>query len=154
MTPDTYAFQSEHILCSSLNVKERLPRNRCDIWSLSEYRTDKYSSASQPFDNLAKWLSVRLRTKWLWVWIPLLSHIVLRLNAFAKLQNARECSPTSFFRQLPYLFICVSPIGLLNGLLLFLFRCCAEHEILWPRDRCLSSRKLTRNICRWKYSEI
>ena len=39
----TYAFQSEYTLCSSLNVKEHLSRNRRDIWSLSEYRTDKYS---------------------------------------------------------------------------------------------------------------
>ena len=38
-----YAFQSEYALCSSLNVKERLPRNRHDIWSLGEYCTDKYS---------------------------------------------------------------------------------------------------------------
>ena len=39
--------------------------------------------------SLAKWLSVRLQTKWLCVWIPLLSYIVLCLNVFAKLQNAR-----------------------------------------------------------------
>ena len=39
--------------------------------------------------SLAKWLSVCLQTKWLWVWILLLPHIVLCLNAFAKLQNAR-----------------------------------------------------------------
>ena len=39
--------------------------------------------------SLAKMLSVRLRPKWLWVWIPLLSHIILCLNTFAKLQNAR-----------------------------------------------------------------
>ena len=38
-----FSFQSEYTLCSSLNVKERLPRNRRDIWGLSEYRTDKYS---------------------------------------------------------------------------------------------------------------
>ena len=40
--------------------------------------------------SLAKRLSVRLETKWLWVWIPLLSHIVLSFNTFAKLQNASE----------------------------------------------------------------
>ena len=39
----TYTFQSEYTLFSSLNVKERLPRKRRDIWSLSEYVTDKYS---------------------------------------------------------------------------------------------------------------
>ena len=44
----TYTFQCESTLCSWLNVKELRPRNR-----------------------LAKWLSVRLRTKWLWVQIPL-----------------------------------------------------------------------------------
>ena len=38
-----YAFQSEYALSSSLNVKERLPWHRSDIWSLSEYHTDKYS---------------------------------------------------------------------------------------------------------------
>ena len=37
----TYAFQSESTLCSCLNVKELLEK------------------------GLAKWLSVRLRTKWL-----------------------------------------------------------------------------------------
>ena len=44
----TYAFQSESTLYICLNVKELLARNRHDI-------------------GLAKWLSVRLRTKWLWV---------------------------------------------------------------------------------------
>ena len=36
--------------------------------------------------------SFRLRTKWLWVWIPLLSHIALCLNVFAKLQNVTGAS--------------------------------------------------------------
>ena len=32
-----YAFQSEFRLYICLNVKELLPQNRCDIWSLSDY---------------------------------------------------------------------------------------------------------------------
>ena len=85
------AFQIEYIVCSSLNVKERLPRNRRDIWSLSEYPTDKYSqhkSIIWPF-----WQNGR-------VFVYELSDCgfeyrcchVLRLNAFAKLQNARKAS--------------------------------------------------------------
>ena len=94
----TYAFQSEYTLCSSLNVKEHLPRNRRHIWSLSRYRTDKYSQRNWTLNHLAslsKWLSFHLRTKWLWAWITLLSHIVLCLNAFAKLQNSRGASRQS-----------------------------------------------------------
>ena len=52
-----------------LNVKELLSQSRSHIWSLSdsnEIRT--YNNAS-----FAKWLSVRSRTKWLWVRILLLS---------------------------------------------------------------------------------
>ena len=37
------------------------------------YGTDKYSQQLNHLASLAKWLSVRLRTKWLWVRIPLLS---------------------------------------------------------------------------------
>ena len=86
----TYGFQSEYTLFSSLNVKEHLPRKRHDIWSLSEYGTDRYSQRqANHLASLVKALSVRLRPKWLWFWIPLLLHIVLCLNAFAKLQNAR-----------------------------------------------------------------
>ena len=88
----TYAFQSEYTLFSSLNVKERLPRNRRDIWSLSEYRTDKYSQRKSIIWPV--W-----QNGWVFVYelneCRLLSHIVLRLNAFAKLQNARgaSCQP-------------------------------------------------------------
>ena len=77
-----YAFQRESALYSCLNVKELLDRNRRDISSLSD------SNGIQTHDRLvrkrtlnhlaklgliAKWLSVRLRIKWLWVQIPLLS---------------------------------------------------------------------------------
>ena len=41
------------------------------------HRTDKYSQHSliilKKLASLAKWLSVRLQNKWLWVQIPLLS---------------------------------------------------------------------------------
>ena len=46
----TYAFQSESTLYSCLNVKDVLARN-----------------------SLAKWLSVRLRTKWLWICVQVQS---------------------------------------------------------------------------------
>ena len=85
-------IQCEYSLCSSLNVKERLPQNRRDIWSLSEYRTDKYSQRKSIIWPV--W-----QNGWVFVYelneCRLLSHIVLRLNAFAKLQNARgaSCQP-------------------------------------------------------------
>ena len=137
----TYAFQSEYALRSFLNIKERLPQNRRDIWSLSEYRTDKYSQRKSIIWPV--W-----QNGWVFVYelneCRLLSHIVLRLNAFAKLQNARGPS----LQPILILFICVGPISLLNGLLLVRSRWCAWHEILWPRKRYLLRRKLTRNICR------
>ena len=34
---------------------------------------DGIATGFEPMTNLAKWISVRLRTKWLWVRIPLLS---------------------------------------------------------------------------------
>ena len=55
-----YAFQSESTLYCCLNVKELLARNRREIWNLSDC-------------SLAKWLSVRLRTTWLWVRVQLQS---------------------------------------------------------------------------------
>ena len=116
-----YAFQREDALCSFLNVKKRLPQNRCDIW--------------------------RLQTKWLWVWIPLLSHLVLCLNAFAKLQNTRVES-----RQ-PVLMVncptCLYVLDLLVYWMVCLFQVVqAWHEILWLRKSHFLKRKLTRNICR------
>ena len=87
----TYAFPSEYTLCSSLNVKKRLPRNRRDIWSLSEYRTDKYSQRKTIICPV--WQNG-------WVFVCELSDCgfeypychILCLNAFAKLQNARGAS--------------------------------------------------------------
>ena len=55
----TYMFKGESItLCSCLNVKELLARNRCD---------------SEGKASLTKWLGVRLRDRWLWIRIPLQS---------------------------------------------------------------------------------
>ena len=79
----TYAFQSESTLHSScLDVKEFLARNRCDIWSLSDYngiRIHNHLVRKQTLNYLAKlgswlnakWLSLCSRTKWLWAQIPL-----------------------------------------------------------------------------------
>ena len=44
------------------------------------YGTDKYSQQLNHLASLAKWLSVRLRTKWLWVRIPLLSQRKSKTN--------------------------------------------------------------------------
>ena len=140
-----YAFQSEYALCSSLNVKERLPRNRRDIWSLSEYRTGKY-----PQRKSIIWLI--WQNGWVFVYElsdggfePLLSHIVLCLNAFDKLQNARgESRQPVLMGNYP---TCLYKLTL-SVYWMVCFRWCAWHEILWPRKSCLLRRKLTRNIWR------
>ena len=65
----TYAFQTESTLCSYLNVKERLARSRHEIWSLSDCnwaRTHSHLVHKQTLNHLAKLVSVRLWTKWLW----------------------------------------------------------------------------------------
>ena len=81
----TYAFQSESTLYSCLNVKELLARSRREIWSLSDCnwsRTNNNLIHKRKLNhlvnwsNLAKWLSVRLWTKWLWVRVQLQSRIV------------------------------------------------------------------------------
>ena len=68
------------IVC--LNVKELLAWSRRNIWSLSDSNavwTHNHLVRKRPSGlflkkaSLAKWLSVRLRTKWLWVRILLLS---------------------------------------------------------------------------------
>ena len=51
-----------------LNVKELLARSRPHIWSWSDLI---HKRTLNHFAKLAKWLSIRLRTKWLWVRIPL-----------------------------------------------------------------------------------
>ena len=74
----TYVFQSESTLYSCLNVKELLAGNRRDIWNLSGCngtRTHKHLVRKRILNHLAKLakLSARLRTKWLWVRVPLQS---------------------------------------------------------------------------------
>ena len=77
----TYAFKSESITYSCLNVKELLARNNHDIWNLSDINgiwTHNHLVRKRTLNHLAKlvkWLSVRLRTNWLWVRISLLSII-------------------------------------------------------------------------------
>ena len=68
-----YVFQSESTLYSCLNVKEFLARSRREIWSLSDCnwtRTQNHLVHKRTLNHLAKlakWLSVRLWTKWFWV---------------------------------------------------------------------------------------
>ena len=78
----TYAFQSESTLYICLNVKELLARSRREIWSLSDcnwIRTHNHLVHKRTLNHLAKpaglakWLSVCLWTKWLWVRVQLLS---------------------------------------------------------------------------------
>ena len=80
----TYAFQSESTFYSCLNVKELLARNRHEIWSLSDCKwtlTHNHLVRKRTLNHLvklaslAKWLSVRLRTKWSLVLVQLQSLI-------------------------------------------------------------------------------
>ena len=69
----TYTFQSESTLYSSLNVKKLLARSRREIWRLSDCnwtRTQNHLVLKRTV-SLAKWLSVRLRTKWFWFQVQL-----------------------------------------------------------------------------------
>ena len=74
----TCVFQNESTLYGCLNIEELLAQNRRDIWSLSDSNgiwTHNYLVREWTLNHLAKlakWLSVHLRTKWLWVRILLL----------------------------------------------------------------------------------
>ena len=79
----TYAFQIESILYSCLNIKELLARSRPKIWSLSDcnwiwtrdHLVHEWTlNHVAKLASLAKWLSVRLRTKCLWGRVQLQSH--------------------------------------------------------------------------------
>ena len=81
----TYEFQSKSTSCCCLNVKELLVRNRRHIWRLSDsngIRIHNDLVHERTFNhlaklaNLAKWLLVNLRTKCLWVRIPLMCFLV------------------------------------------------------------------------------
>ena len=70
----TYSSQSEPVPYSCLNFKELLAQNRHDIWNLSDWnrtRTCKHLVRNRNLNHLAKltslakFLSVRLGTKWL-----------------------------------------------------------------------------------------
>ena len=50
----------------------RLARDTIIIFN-QMHRTDEYSAQLNHFDSLTKWLSVRLREKWLWIRISSLS---------------------------------------------------------------------------------
>ena len=91
-------FHTESTLYNCLNVKEFIPRNRCHIWSLCDCnrtRTHNHLDRKRtlkPFSHLSKWLSVYLRTKWLWVRVLLQSLIgsfFRRLNSKVIKLNSR-----------------------------------------------------------------
>ena len=71
MSRTSFRVNLHSIVC--LNVKKLLARSRCHIWSLrdsSEIRTHNHLVRTRTLNHLAslaKWVSVRLRTKWLWV---------------------------------------------------------------------------------------
>ena len=76
----TYTFQSESTLYSYLNVKELLAWSRCKIWSLGDCnwtRTQNHLVHKQTLNHLAKlaslakWWSVCLLIKRLWVQVQL-----------------------------------------------------------------------------------
>ena len=74
-----HAFQSECTLYSCLKAKELLARSRPKIWSLGDCnwtQTQNHLVRKRTLNHLAKWLSVRLRTKWFWVWVQLQSQKV------------------------------------------------------------------------------
>ena len=91
MSLTSFRVNPHSIVC--LNVKELLGRSKYHIWNLSdsnEIQTYTYLVWKRTFNHLdklarlaslAKWLSVLLWAKWLWIRILLLS-IKLRLSTF------------------------------------------------------------------------
>ena len=80
MSPTSFRVNLHSIVC--LNAKELLARSRRHMSSLSDsnvIRTHNYLVRKRTLNHiaklasLAKWLSVCLRTKWLWVRMTLLS---------------------------------------------------------------------------------
>ena len=81
MSDTSFRLNLHSTVC--LNVKELLARSRRHIGNLSGshgIRTHNRLVRKRTLNHLAKttilakWLSVRLQTKWVWVCIPLLSH--------------------------------------------------------------------------------
>ena len=66
----THEFHSKSTLCSCLNVKKLLARNRHHIRTHNRLFRER---TLNHLAKLAKWLTVGLRIKWLLVRIPLLS---------------------------------------------------------------------------------
>ena len=71
---------SDSILCKCLNIKERIARNKCNILDLRDCNgigTHNHLVCKQTLNLLAKltflpkWFTIGLRTKWLWVRVPL-----------------------------------------------------------------------------------
>ena len=106
MSCTSFRVNLHSIVC--LNVKELLARSRRHIWSLSDrnrIRTHndlvrkRTSGLMSKMASLTKWLSVRLRTKWLWVRIPLLSlkfqiWCLLRAKSSLTFRQTIECKFT------------------------------------------------------------
>ena len=92
----TYAFQSEATLYSCLNVKELLARSRRDIWSFSDCnwtatvykRILNHLAELAKLASLAKWSSVRLWTKWLWIRVQLQSMFILNVLFDERIRNS------------------------------------------------------------------
>ena len=89
MSRTSFRVNPHSIVC--LNVKGLLARSRRNIWSISDsnviwthnhlVRKRTLKHLVKPV-RLAKWFSVRLRTKWLWVRIVLL---LLKINIWCLL---------------------------------------------------------------------
>ena len=95
----TYAFQSESILYSYLNVKELLARSRLEIWlrlrDCNWIRTQNHLIRKRTKASLAKWLSVRLRTKWSWFRVkmqPLSFQVFHQLVPWVSQPDKGHCS--------------------------------------------------------------
>ena len=77
-----YAFQSESTIYSCLNVRKLLARSRREIWSLSDCNwtwNQNHLVRTRTLNSLAKWLSVRLRTKLFWFLVQLQSYSSISL---------------------------------------------------------------------------
>ena len=92
-----YVFQCESTLYSYLNVKELLAPSRPEIWNLSDSnwtQTHNHLVCKRTLnylDTLARWLSVRLRTKWLWVRVQLQTLKTMFTNIFLNIKFSLDC---------------------------------------------------------------
>ena len=137
----TYTFQSECTLYSCLNVKKLLARNRHDIWNISDsnwIRAHNNLGRKRIFNylaklaGLAKWLSVRLRAKWLCIQIPLLSlkwrmllHPKNKINYFRR----KKCYVTKLEKSFD--IICqINFFSIAHHVLLFFYQFKHEKQLL------------------------